>query len=682
MSWSDKYKRSIDCNNPRGFSQRAHCQGLKKKEDEAKHSEAMPKLSQHGSWDPALEQRARSAMEFRFAEDSDAFDYALCQRPDSSFYGIADGKRCIKGRGPIARNDALRTLAKKGVPREILGKVARIKDEKKFDKTVEALSTGRKKQAGGPAVKPLTKTPTLEAQKAPKGGVDAAAKRKGETMPAGRDEKRAKIAERRAELKKKLKEKEPEKKPVEDRKAAMEAAPKKAKERVASLPPGQKTSTQNLIEQLFPGQNGTPDPGDIKAKQKVYAELEKRWGAEKAERMIRTVAPLLGTAAPSQRALSSTLRPEEVQAMQNKDIQKKLREGYDDPSKLIGGRFEYNKQTKRLDFVPNDGNGQIIEMKLKDIDDDMAWAYYKLAPASFRKTIDGSGKPKEKAFMGYDEDGNPVHGSKSANDARRLHLTKLWMAQGGRDAYTGLPLTFANADLEHIVPMEKLGKRAESPNNWVWVSNSANQTKRGMAMNEFLDGKGPAKQVDRFNGVNNITDLARWGQYAARQSEAAVSKKAAGASLKTGASEVLAKLKADNDTRESTIAMYRGETAAKNKLDKVLKYIADLDPAVSSQQGFRRETPYKNEKGEPMRNNAKGIMLGQANFDVGQVKGKMTMAEWSVREWPNLTGSQRARAASIWEEVVQDWSENGKRNGWANNWMAQEFARRATEILE
>jgi hypothetical protein len=28
--WSAKYKRSIDCNNPRGFSQRAHCQGRKK----------------------------------------------------------------------------------------------------------------------------------------------------------------------------------------------------------------------------------------------------------------------------------------------------------------------------------------------------------------------------------------------------------------------------------------------------------------------------------------------------------------------------------------------------------------------------------------------------------------------------------------------------------------------------
>ena len=34
MSWSEKYKKSIDCDNPKGFSQRAHCQGRKKKLDE------------------------------------------------------------------------------------------------------------------------------------------------------------------------------------------------------------------------------------------------------------------------------------------------------------------------------------------------------------------------------------------------------------------------------------------------------------------------------------------------------------------------------------------------------------------------------------------------------------------------------------------------------------------------
>ena len=35
--WSEKYKKSIDCNNPKGFSQRAHCQGKKKVSEESKY---------------------------------------------------------------------------------------------------------------------------------------------------------------------------------------------------------------------------------------------------------------------------------------------------------------------------------------------------------------------------------------------------------------------------------------------------------------------------------------------------------------------------------------------------------------------------------------------------------------------------------------------------------------------
>ena len=30
-SWSNKYKKSINCSNPKGFSQKAHCAGRKKK---------------------------------------------------------------------------------------------------------------------------------------------------------------------------------------------------------------------------------------------------------------------------------------------------------------------------------------------------------------------------------------------------------------------------------------------------------------------------------------------------------------------------------------------------------------------------------------------------------------------------------------------------------------------------
>ena len=40
--WSEKYKRSINCNNPKGFSQRAHCQGRKKANEETCDTHTSP----------------------------------------------------------------------------------------------------------------------------------------------------------------------------------------------------------------------------------------------------------------------------------------------------------------------------------------------------------------------------------------------------------------------------------------------------------------------------------------------------------------------------------------------------------------------------------------------------------------------------------------------------------------
>ena len=39
--WTAKYKKSIDCDNPKGFSQRAHCQGRKKMAEEKDHEVSM-----------------------------------------------------------------------------------------------------------------------------------------------------------------------------------------------------------------------------------------------------------------------------------------------------------------------------------------------------------------------------------------------------------------------------------------------------------------------------------------------------------------------------------------------------------------------------------------------------------------------------------------------------------------
>jgi hypothetical protein len=43
--WSEKYKRSIDCNNPKGFSQRAHCQGRKKTNESEEYTKELINLA-------------------------------------------------------------------------------------------------------------------------------------------------------------------------------------------------------------------------------------------------------------------------------------------------------------------------------------------------------------------------------------------------------------------------------------------------------------------------------------------------------------------------------------------------------------------------------------------------------------------------------------------------------------
>ena len=49
--WSEKYKRSINCDNPKGFSQRAHCQG-RKKQNESKKKKGAP--AYYGYWYPGF----------------------------------------------------------------------------------------------------------------------------------------------------------------------------------------------------------------------------------------------------------------------------------------------------------------------------------------------------------------------------------------------------------------------------------------------------------------------------------------------------------------------------------------------------------------------------------------------------------------------------------------------------
>lgn len=63
--WSQKYKKSIDCSNPKGFSQKAHCQGLKKNEEY--QEENMEQLDEKNApTNPELWSRAKALARSKF----------------------------------------------------------------------------------------------------------------------------------------------------------------------------------------------------------------------------------------------------------------------------------------------------------------------------------------------------------------------------------------------------------------------------------------------------------------------------------------------------------------------------------------------------------------------------------------------------------------------------------------
>ena len=64
--WSDKYKSSIDCNNPKGFSQKAHCAGKKKNEDMNIEEKLNLFLEKNVPTDPAKWAASKAAAKKKF----------------------------------------------------------------------------------------------------------------------------------------------------------------------------------------------------------------------------------------------------------------------------------------------------------------------------------------------------------------------------------------------------------------------------------------------------------------------------------------------------------------------------------------------------------------------------------------------------------------------------------------
>lgn len=92
-------------------------------------------------------------------------------------------------------------------------------------------------------------------------------------------------------------------------------------------------------------------------------------------------------------------------------------------------------------------------------------------------------------------------------DNRMKLLARIFMEEGGRDGYTGLPIHITASDLEHIIPESIGGARSEQGVNYTFLRSSFNQPRSNKPQKEWLD-KELAKYEWEKDGVT-LTKASR-----------------------------------------------------------------------------------------------------------------------------------------------------------------------------
>lgn len=160
---------------------------------------------------------------------------------------------------------------------------------------------------------------------------------------------------------------------------------------------------------------------------------------------------------------------------------RRMFENYDFDDKQSVEKFVRSVRNNEVDDEFVDSTFEILPKKLKQ-----TWA---------KKGMAGKGELGRNHFLGYDKDGNEMRGQGGVDRAK--YVWRMYLEQGGVDAYTGLPLNIDNIDLEHVRPASKAEgdleefKTREHEKNWVLVNANVNQAKSDLSMKEFFE-----KQVD------------------------------------------------------------------------------------------------------------------------------------------------------------------------------------------
>ena len=199
--------------------------------------------------------------------------------------------------------------------------------------------------------------------------------------------------------------------------------------------------------------------------------------------------------------------------------------GYADVQALMANR-------DRLMEGYGDGSPETIEKFVRSVrsakvSDEFAEASFEMLPDKFKKSLTGKGKVtgdkyvsddkahKDMHFIGYDENGKEMRGDAGAKSRAKL-MWKIYLEQGGRDAYTGLPLDLAAMDLEHVRgfnnkdggnPSKEQWEQRENDKNFTLINSNVNQKKTDLSMGDFFAQQvdpNANKTEDEFGGIEKM----------------------------------------------------------------------------------------------------------------------------------------------------------------------------------
>lgn len=129
MPWTNKYKKSIDCDNPKGFSQRAHCQGRKKRMEEAVKITALEKFRKAAAEREKKHNELEKQMKARHASGKEDMKGAIDRlekqvKEDAPVNNAGDGKVAGIGVGQQGEPGVKKMTKKKIIPFNIFARKA------------------------------------------------------------------------------------------------------------------------------------------------------------------------------------------------------------------------------------------------------------------------------------------------------------------------------------------------------------------------------------------------------------------------------------------------------------------------------------------------------------------------------------------------------------------------------